>query len=78
MVKSVNRVVIFLSIPYIKSPNCCVEFWEAAQYPSKLRICVLERMPTGVEMYLKDLKSKGAIIVIGIPEYLNYFLILIY
>jgi hypothetical protein len=51
--------VMFLSLcihscsAYITSPNCCVEFWEAVQYPNKLIICVLEPLPADVMTYLK-------------------------
>lgn len=55
MVRSVYKCVVFISTEYIKSPNCCVEFWEAAQYPEKLIICVLDKLPDDVQAYLDKL-----------------------
>jgi hypothetical protein len=73
MMRNVFRCVVFMSPEYASSPNCCVEFWEAAQYPDKLVICVLPS-PTGLVLdasiveYLDVLCAKGAILCHGLDE----------
>jgi hypothetical protein len=41
MVRACFRSIVFLSKSYISSPNCCIEFWEAAQFPEKLTSFVI-------------------------------------
>jgi len=65
MVNRVYRVVIFLSPAYIQSPNCCVEFHEAAQWPEKLLLCILQPVPQ-LEPFLHELESRGAVVVYGL------------
>jgi len=52
MMNRCYRSVVFLSNPYIKSPNCCVEIQEAIRNPNKMTVCVLEPLPQGVMNYL--------------------------
>lgn len=65
MVNRVHRCVVFLSPAYISSPNCCVEFHEAVQWPEKLLICILQPVPQLAE-FLSTLESRGAVIVTGL------------
>ena len=62
---------LFINQAYIKSPNCCVEFWEAVQTPKRLIICVLEPLPVDIENYIHQLEKEGTKVVNGILEY-NY------
>ena len=67
MVNRVHRCVVFLSPAYIASPNCCVEFHEAVQWPEKLVICILQPVPS-LNPFLAQLEAKGAVIVHGLRE----------
>ncbi len=58
MVRQVQRCIVFLSSEYAKSPNCCVEFWEAVQLPEKLIICTLDAVPDSVMDWLHGLGVK--------------------
>jgi len=42
MMKRVYRCIIFLSEPYIKSANCCVEIQEAIRSPDKISFVLLD------------------------------------
>lgn len=64
MVNRVHRCVVFLSPAYIASPNCCVEFHEAVQWPEKLLICILQPVPQ-LDSFLQTLEQRGAVVVIG-------------
>ena len=66
--RNVYRAVVFLSPAYIKSPNCCIEFWEAVQRPEKLTICIMQELPPGVMRYLMKLIARGATVVTGLDE----------
>ncbi len=57
MVNRVHRVVVFLSKPYVTSPNCCVEIAEAVLHPEKLIVCVLDDVDPNIVTYLKNLKG---------------------
>ena len=64
MVNRVYRCVVFLSPAYINSANCCVEFYEAVQFPEKLVICILQPVPE-LREFLAMLESRGAVVVVG-------------
>jgi hypothetical protein len=66
MVNRVHRVVVFLSKPYVSSPNCCVEMAEAVLHPEKLIVCVLDDVDPAIVTYCRDL---GARVCDGLPEY---------
>lgn len=55
-------------LAYMKSANCCVEFWEAVQTPRKLRICIVEELSREVMIYLETLVEKGARVVSGYDQ----------
>jgi hypothetical protein len=65
MVNRVHRTVVFLSPAYISSPNCCVEFHEAVQWPKKLLICIMQPVPQLAE-FISQLESQGAVVVTGL------------
>jgi hypothetical protein len=67
MVNRVHRCVVFLSPAYIGSPNCCVEFHEAVQWPEKLLICILQPVPQ-LDSFLQTLEQRGAVVVNGMRE----------
>jgi hypothetical protein len=51
----------------MNSPNCCIEFWEAVQYPEKLVICVLRPVPE-IAAFLEGLKLANARVCEGFDE----------
>jgi len=69
MMNRVYRCVVFLSKPYLGSPNCCVEIQEAIKHPDKVTFCLLQDIPEVVP-YLEWLQKehKGVKICRGISE----------
>jgi hypothetical protein len=51
-----------------------VEFWEAAQYPEKLIICILQPLPNEAQKYIEEL-VKPSQIFYGIEQYVESNLI---
>jgi hypothetical protein len=70
MVRHVRMCVVFMSPEYANSPNCCVEFWEAVQYPEKLIICIMRPMSDSAMEYLHGLTKAGTIICEGLDALL--------
>jgi len=70
MMKRVYRVVIFLSKPYLGSPNCCVEVQEAIKNPNKITFCLLGDLPKDLDSYIAFLRKghPGLQVCHGIPE----------